>query len=153
MEIRLAETNDLSDLCGLYNDFFVYNAGQQPQYYKQATETGKYPQSVIDSHTEDIYIAVDNHAVIGLIHISEEKTPPYDCFVQHRFAEVVDLFVKDNFRGKGVGAQLLEAAKQWAKSRKLDYLELNVLAENEIGIGFYNHEDFKAVSQIMRYTL
>ncbi len=153
MEIRLAEPNDIPDLCGLYNDFFIYNAGQQPQYYKPAAETGKYPKSVIDSQTEDIYVAMEDHAVIGFIHIAEEKTPPYDCFVPHKFAVVVDLFVKDNFRGKGVGDQLFEAAKQWAKARKLDYLELNVLAENEIGIRFYNHEEFKAVSQIMRYTL
>lgn len=153
MEIRLAETNDIQGICGLYNDFFVYNADQQPQYYKKAIETGKYPKSVIENNAEDIYVAVDGSVLIGLIHIVEEKTPPYDCFIQRRYATIIDLFVTENFRGKGVGGQLLESAKQWAKARELDYIELNVLAENENGIKFYNHEKFKAVSQIMRYTL
>ncbi len=153
MEVRLAEMNDISDICCLYNDFFVYNATQQPQYYKQAIETGKYPKSVIESSAEDIFIAVDGNVIIGLIHIVEERTPPFDCFIQHKFATIMDLFVKENFREKGIGGQLLETAKQWARSRELDYIELNVLAENENGIQFYGHKKFKAVSQIMRYTL
>lgn len=83
---------------------------------------------------------------MGLVHVTEEKTPPYDCFIQHRYAMIMDLFVMEGFRGKGIGGKLLESAKQWVKSRELDYLELNVLAENKNGIQFYNHEHFKAVS-------
>lgn len=47
MKIRLAIINDIPEICGLYNSFFAYNANQQPQYYKQVMETGKYPKSVI----------------------------------------------------------------------------------------------------------
>ncbi len=66
---------------------------------------------------------------------------------------VMDLFVEEKYREKGAGSQLLEAVKRWAKARKLDYMELNVLAENSNGMQFYVHKKFKAVSQIMRYTL
>lgn len=153
MKTRLAETNDIPEICELYNEFFVYNASEQPQYYKRAIETGKYPRSVIENNTEDIYVALDGNVIIGIIHIVEEKTPPYDCFIQYRYATIIDLFVTKDFRGKGVGGQLLESAKQWAKTRGLDYIELNVLTENENGTQFYNHENFKTVSKIMRYTL
>lgn len=153
MEIRLAESKDIPGICVLYNEFYIYNAGQQPRYYKKATETGKYPKSVIENDSEDIFIAVDGNTVIGLIHITEEKTLPYDCLVQHRFALVVDLFVRDSFRNKGVGGQLFETAKQWAKTRGLDYIELNVLAENINGIRFYEHKELKTVSHTMRYML
>lgn len=153
MEIRLAKTNDIPEICGLYNEFFIYNSTQQPQYYKMAVEEGSYPKSVLGNNTEDIYVAVDNNNIIGLIHITEESTPPYDCFVQHRYATIIDLFVTKNNRNKGVGGLLLESAKQWAKTRKLDYIELNVLSENENGMQFYCHERFKSVSQVMRYTL
>lgn len=153
MRIRLAEANDISEICGLYNEFFIYNSDQQPQYYKMAIEKGSYPKSVVENDTEDIYVAVDNNVIIGFIHIAEESTPPYDCFVQHRYATIIDLFVTKNDRNKGVGGLLLESAKQWAKARELDYIELNVLTENQNGIQFYSHEKFKAVSQVMRYTL
>jgi GNAT superfamily N-acetyltransferase len=153
MEIRLAETKDVKGICSLYNDFFIYNANQQPQYYKPAIENGEYPKSVVANDTEDIFVAADGNAVIGLIHVKEEKTPPFSCFVQQKFATIIDLFVKDNFRNKGIGGLLVESAKQWAASRNLDYIELNVLAENENGIQFYNYKNFKTISQIMRYTL
>lgn len=153
MKIRLAEKDDIESICRLYNEFFNFNARQQPQSYKKAVETGAYPQSVMDSKTEDIFVAVDGREIVGILHVSEEKTPPFSCFVPHKFANIVDVFLKEKFRKKGIGALLLESAGDWAKSRNLDYIELNVLAENENGIRFYEHEKFKTVSQIMRYTL
>jgi len=153
MIIRLAEINDIREICELYNQFFAYNASQQPQYYKKAIEAGYYPESVMESDAEDIYVAADEKGIAGLIHIAEEKTPPYDCFVQYRYAAIIDLFVAKDFRNTGVGGMLLESAKQWAKARGLAYIELNVLAENENGIQFYHHKDFQTVSQIMRYAL
>lgn len=153
MQIRPAEARDIPLICGLYNKFFLYNSNQQPQYYKEAVETGKYPESVLESDTENLFVAADDNTVVGLIHVTEEHTPPYDCFVTHGYAVIVDLFVSEKFRGRGIGTRLLESAKQWAKARKLDYIELNVLAENENGIRFYTRERYKAVSQIMRYPL
>lgn len=153
MEVRLAESKDIPEICRLYNEFFIYNANQQPQYYKQTAETGKYPRSVMESGTEELFVAAEGDAAIGLLHIMEEKTPPYASLVQHGYATIVDLYVTEDFRGRGIGCELLEAAKRWAKARELDYVELNVLTENENGIRFYHREKFKAVSQIMRYTL
>jgi ribosomal protein S18 acetylase RimI-like enzyme len=153
MEARLACMDDVPGICSLYKEFFEYNASQQPQYYKKSIESGKYPKSVIENDTEALFVAADGNALIGLLHIAEGRTPPYDCFIQHSFATIVDLFVKESYRSKGVGRQLLGSAKGWAKSRELDYIELNVLAENENGIRFYDHEEFTVVSQIMRHTL
>lgn len=150
MNIRLAKTEDIPGICALYNEFFVYNASQQPDYYKSAAEAGGYPESVIKSASEDIFVAEDGDGIIGLLHIKEEETPPYDCFVRHRYAFVIDLFILENCRGTGTGGLLMKAAENWAAERGLDYMELNVLAENEKAIGFYKHEGFEEVSHIMR---
>ncbi len=153
MDIRMAAQKDIDSIRVLYEHFFVFNANQQPQYYREALESGKYPASVIENSHEDIFIAVEEHAVIGLIHVLEDKTPPYGVYIPYRFGVIVDLFVEPPFRGTGVGALLTDAAKQWAKKRELAYLELFVLAENENGIRFYDHIGFKTVSHTMRLTL
>ncbi len=153
MEIRLAGINDIAGICLLYNAFFIYNTDQQPKYYKLASECGRYPKSIIENNAEDIYIAADDNVIIGLIHIAEEQTPPFDCLIQYKYSTIIDLFIDENYRKKGIGSLLLESAIQWSKARNLNYIELNVLAENENGIQFYNHKEFKTVSQIMRYTL
>lgn len=154
MIIRVATQKDVPALCGLYNEFFAYNANQQPLYYKTAVEAGTYPQSVIESPKEDLLCVVNgDDTPVGLAHVMEQQTPPYDCFVPHKYAFVMDLFVTAAFRGRGAGAALLGAAKQWAAARGLDYLELNVLAENTAAFRFYQREGFQTVSQTMRLTL
>ncbi len=148
--MRIAVQDDVENICRLYNEFFAFNANQQPQYYKGTIESGKYPKSVIESNTED---AKEGNEVVGFIHVSEDKTSPFETFIQHKFANIINLFIESSFRKKGVGKLLLDSAKQWAQIRELDYLELNVLAQNKNGIQFYEHEEFETVSYIMRCTL
>ena len=47
MEIRLATLNDIEQIRLLNHEFWVYNARLQPEYYKDAEESGAYPKSVI----------------------------------------------------------------------------------------------------------
>ncbi len=150
MEVRRAVSGDVAALCGLYQAFYAYNAGQQPEYYRAAEENGAYPAEVLRSDGEVIFVAEEQGTLVGLIHAAEEETPPYPSVVPHRFAQVVDLYVLPDCRGKGVGRRLMEAADSWGKERGLDYMELFVLENNEVGIGFYEREGFETVSRTMR---
>jgi ribosomal protein S18 acetylase RimI-like enzyme len=152
--IRTASVKDVLSIGKLYEDFWKFNSSQQPYYYAEAKESGQYPQSVIDGTTGDIFVAEnDDGEIIGFIHIEEEKTLPYAAIVQHRFACIVDFFVLPEHRKRGVGKSLLEKSKEWSLSRELDYIEMFVLEENEIGKKFYKRENFKTTSQTMRYIL
>lgn len=153
MQVRLATINDVENISTLYEHFYAYNANQQPQYYKEAVESVGYPKYSIESNQDDIFVAIEDNTLIGFVHVKEDKTSPYDMIVQHKFAEVVDVFVEGPFRGHGVGPLLISAAKQWAKMRGLDYLELFVLTENENSRQFYEHVGFSAVSTNMRLLL
>ncbi len=42
LDIRLAAPDDIEPICRLYDEFFAYNAEQQPQYYAAAKEGGEY---------------------------------------------------------------------------------------------------------------
>jgi ribosomal protein S18 acetylase RimI-like enzyme len=137
----------------LYEQFYRYNANQQPYFYQAAIEDGKYPENVMDSENEKLFVAEENGAVIGFIHVVEDKTPPYKPVVPHRFAVIIDLYIDEKHRKLGLGKELMNAAKQWAKERGLDYIELMVLRENEAGIGFYQREGFQTVSHTMRLKI
>ncbi len=153
MQILSATYAHIEQISLLYEQFFSYNAGQQPDYYRQASEKGEYAKSVIDNHTEALFVAVENDTVVGLIHITEEKTPPFPCFVPYNYAVIVDLFVVPDCRSKGIGALLLDKARQWAKDRKLSYIELSVLNNNVDGARFYQRENLQDVSRVMRCKL
>ena len=153
MEVRLATLDDIEPICILYHEFWQYNADLQPMYYKAGTENGGYPKSVITSEKADIIIAVEKNIIVGFIHIREAQTPPFDAFVRYNYAEIIDFITTVNHREKGIGSELLGAAKQWAKERNLDYIELFVLSDAEDEFRFYENRDFVTVSHTMRCLL
>jgi ribosomal protein S18 acetylase RimI-like enzyme len=150
MKIRLATHDDVQAISELYTEFFAYNAEQQPQYYVAARENGKYPAAVIASNKGDIIIAAIDDMVVGFVHVKEDAMPPYPSVLPHKFACIVDFFVKKQYRRNGIGKLLLEEVKHWAQSRNLKYMELMVLENNDIGRIFYEREHFATVTRIMR---
>ena len=156
MPVRMADVNDIPPISRLYDEFFEYNHSQQPSFCAATKESGQYPKSVVEGTTGGIFVAETDeteHTVIGFIHIEEDKTLPYPSVIPHRFATIVDFYVAPKHRKRGVGKALLEKAKEWAASRGLEYLELFVLEENEIGKRFYQREKFVTASRTMRYVL
>ena len=153
MDIRCAIHNDIEQICLLYNEFFAYNAKKDPVYCKAGRESGEYPKSVIDCDSSDLIVAVENDDVIGLIHIKEGKTPPYDALMQNHYAQIIDFIVTAAHRKKGIGTKLMDAAKEWASKRKLDYIELFVLQAAKDEHRFYENNEFVPVMQTMRFML
>lgn len=150
MEIRKATQSDIPQISSLYEQFFSYNALQQPTFYKPAIENGTYPKSVIESEKAALFICVASEQVVGFIHVAKDTTPPFPCFVPYEFASIIDLFVAPKFRKQGIGTKLIHICKEWAKAQKLNYLELNVLTENKNATRLYEKVNFRAVSSIMR---
>jgi ribosomal protein S18 acetylase RimI-like enzyme len=153
MTIRKAARNDIPAICTLYHAFFAHNAELQPSSYRSAEESGKYPEHVIASELSVLFLAVEASEAIGFIHVEEETTPPYGSLVAHKYAAVVELFVSPAFRREGIGTALLQAARQWAGERTLDYLELSVLPEAADAQRLYQKEGFHPVSFRLRSSL
>ncbi len=65
----------------------------------------------------------------------------------------MDLVVDPKQRGDGTGTKLMNACKDWARCRNLEYLELNVLRENEAAIKLYEREKFREDVKTMRCEL
>ena len=153
MEVRLAAFDDIESICRLYDEFFAYNANLQPKYWNAGKEHGDYSKSIIKDGNFDLFVAAEDDKVIGLLHIKKMKTPPYDAYVPHEYAEIVDLITTAACRKKGAGSVLMAEAKQWAEARNLNYIELTVLSDAKDAIRFYEKKDFITVSHTMRNPL
>ena len=68
-------------------------------------------------------------------------------------AEVMAFMVTASYRERGVGSKLIDFAEQWSKDRKLDYIELNSLADATQANSFYDNRNFITVSHIRRYMI
>jgi GNAT superfamily N-acetyltransferase len=62
-----------------------------------------------------------------------------------RYAELEDLYVLPDWRGKGLAGQLIEEAKQWCRQQGFPLLEVVVTAESQEAhdlLGFYRARGF-----------
>ena len=93
---------------------------------------------------EGTIVAVAGADVIGSIHLGDSG---------HGFADV-GMAVAKEWRGRGVGTALLDAAIEWARERGMHKLCLGVFAHNEAAIGLYRKlgfvEEGRRVAQYRR---
>jgi ribosomal protein S18 acetylase RimI-like enzyme len=77
-------------------------------------------------------VAVAGDAVIGSIHVGVSG---------HGYGEI-GMAIAREWRGRGVGSALMEAAIEWARERGLHKLSLGVFAHNAAGLALYRKYGF-----------
>lgn len=151
MKIKLATLDEVNQIEILYQELFLKMSNFQPKYVKPAKQDVEFIRTIINEKESDIWIAGIDNCTVGFLLIQELITPSYTCLVEHKYAFITDIIVGTKYQYQGIGSALLLEAKKWAKSRNLDYLELNVLSENIGAITLYEKQGFKDVSHTMRY--
>ena len=82
---------------------------------------------------EGTLVAVaDRGELVGSIHLDPSR---------HGFADL-GMAVARDWRGRGVGSALLEAAVDWARARGLHKLSLSVFPHNDAAIALYRKHGF-----------
>ena len=66
---------------------------------------------------------------------------------------VYDIFVKEEFRGKGIGKKLLEEAESYCREKRYSRILLMVSVNNVEAIRLYNKMGFKAEQTYMGKVL
>lgn len=64
--------------------------------------------------------------------------------IPQSFAYLIDLYVKPQTRKQGLASQLLKDAQNWSKQHHLDFLQLNVLTDNQAARKLYEAAGFKS---------
>lgn len=151
MEIRAAVYEDIPGLLALYRGLFQEAAQLQPYNFRAAEATQASLKKLIDGPDSAILAAVQGGDVVGFAALAVQKTPALDCLAEHRYAYLMDLVVSQELRGIGIGSGLLDAAKDWARERGLDHIELNVLPENKSAARLYERNGFEPSLVRMQY--
>lgn len=91
-----------------------------------------------------IYLEVENNTVNGLIMgVVEEKDDidrlTNDCA---KTGSVIELIVKNNIRGNGIGKNLLEKLEEYFRSINCKRINIEVFGPNKKGLNFYEKNDY-----------
>ena len=98
----------------------------------------------IISGSASYFIAEGEQGVVGYAKISE--TPSPDALSGQRVIELIRLYVRPDFYGKGIGSALLEAVKQHAVKAGYAALWLRVWEKNSGAIRLYARDGFRELS-------
>ena len=102
-------------------------------------------QSKMIANNWPAYYAVDNERVVGWADITPAENPR----LAHRGFLGMGLLAE--FRGRGLGAQLLKAVMDHAKAFGLEKVELTVYTNNEQAIRLYKKCGFNEIGVVKHY--
>ena len=146
IDIRPATTADLPTLLEFEQGViaaekpFDPTLNDSPVYYNLP--------ALIASPDAELLVAESHGALIGSGYARIEKA---EAFLQHtHHAYLGFMYVVPAHRGKGVNQLILDALRQWARSRNITELRLDVYYDNESAIRAYEKAGFQRHMIVMR---
>jgi GNAT superfamily N-acetyltransferase len=134
LTIRSAEAGDVDRITPMYEWLFAPPGSRPPRWDPQRASAAL--ERVIASESAVALIAVLDSQFVGLC-------VAYDELESVRFGRrvwVEDLMVHPSFRSHGIGKQLLEEAKRWARARGATRLQLDSGEGRKRAHRFYERE-------------
>ena len=151
--IRPAAEADIPAILALYRQLDSALVAMQPEFFCEGPREEDEIRKAIRADDADFLLAERAAAQLSALRWSAYAglTPELSCVLPHRYARLEDLAVDEAVRGQG--RQRACSAAAGARNRRLEYLELNVLAQNENAIRLYESQDFVEATKVMRCML
>jgi ribosomal protein S18 acetylase RimI-like enzyme len=107
-------------------------------------------EKLSERETDRIFVAEDeSHAFLGYLWVGEGS----NMMTGLKHGYIYDIFVKEGFRGKGIGKKLLEKAESYCRGKGYSRILLMVSTSNETATRLYNRMGFKAEQTYMGKVL
>ncbi|MDE6666239.1 MAG: GNAT family N-acetyltransferase [Ruminococcus sp.] len=95
------------------------------------------------------FMAYENSEPIGVMNIFYK----YTTFSGRKILYIEDLYIREKYRGCGVGGKLLDKAKEIAIANDCEQIELKCAVWNSGSAGFYESHGMKQEKEWQVYTL
>lgn len=138
LKIRAATKNDIPSITEIYNDAVLnttatfdiepQSIGKQEKWFER--HTGKYT----------VIVAVENDVVVGWASLS----PWSDRSAYSNTADIA-VYIKEEFRGKGIGRKLVEKLLKKGPEMGLHTAIAKICSENEVSLNLFGKLGFKDI--------
>lgn len=139
---RKATIQDLPQLVGLFDQYRVF-------YHKESDipAAENFLKERIENKDSEIFVAEENGNLVGFVQLY----PIFSSTRMKRYWLLNDLYVNENHRGKGYSKELIEEAKELAKSTDACGVLLETGKSNEIGNQLYPACGFELYDSVNFY--
>jgi ribosomal protein S18 acetylase RimI-like enzyme len=143
IQIRKPLITELNELLDLWVKEYDFHHKLDPVYYVDTSENNlaqfkSYLGKAILEQEPNILIAVNESRIIGFITFNKGRNEYIDSNIKE-FGEIIELFVESEFRSKGIGSQLMQAAEKYFKQAGLSFIKIQASTLNENALQFYKN--------------
>ncbi|RJO62322.1 N-acetyltransferase [candidate division WS5 bacterium] len=154
IKIREAGVSDFSGIEEILFDIATMHHQGAPYIFKKPKKNDpairKDFMNIIKDKNNGYFVAILANQVVGLVSVSIKERRRTEHIVPGNFAYITELGVKKDFRGHGIGRNLMDVALDWIKNQKgILEVVLNVRSFNEDAIKLYQSLGFEIVSYRM----
>jgi ribosomal protein S18 acetylase RimI-like enzyme len=146
MEIRRAKLDDAASLSALNADVQRVHASALPRIFKQP-ESDAFALQFMQEHLPDalnyFFIASLDGEDVGYIFARIVDRPEDPFMYAWRYIYIDQITVKPDFRGRGVGRQLMEAVRSLAEQEGIDTIALDTWSFNTAAQAFFKKQGFE----------
>lgn len=154
IQISEAEERDLDEIAALSYQVGKMHDEALKDYYLP-TSPGRHREIMRDMlNSKDMFIlkAVAANKIRGFICMRIQETPRRG-YVYAKTGEFYNFGVDEMYRGRGIGAQLLQAAEDFLRRKGAETVDLNVFCFNRRALKFYLAHDYQELEINMRKVL
>lgn len=146
LALRTATVDDLDSLIELWweSGYYHQNLDSRFRYASDAENaTREYMSNQIQSEDACFWVTQINDDIIGYIEAMVTERPP--IHVNRRIGYIESLYVKPEYRRKGIGTDLWKLAYDWLKEKGIQIINLWVAFQNPIALEFWKKLDFREI--------
>lgn len=144
IKIRRAKKEDFESLEELYTELEKDAVMYQPEHFLLSPKGARSKQleEIISSENQIMLVAENEEKLIGFAHITFQKSKAFSCLKPQSNIYLQDLVVTEAYRSRGIGTQLLNAAKDYGREKGVDFFRTQVFPMNKAGLRFYERNGF-----------
>ncbi len=142
VNVRPARTADIPSLSNLLTDLFAIESDFNPDIEKQGSGLSMLLND--PSGGSLVLVASVDGNVIGMATVQTLVSTAEGG----RVGLVEDVIVAREFRGRGIGAMLLDRIDEWSRAQKLALLQLLADVENRPALDFYSSRGWSSTRLI-----
>ncbi len=124
-----------------------------PFFSKSHPFVSKTMLSWIRDENSDYLVAEVNGAIVGFLSIKRALSPDLPIFKRTGSALIDSCVVDEEHRRKGIAKALFEEAREWAKGKGIDTVQLMVWSKNKSAIDLYRSLGFEDLIVKMEYRI
>jgi ribosomal protein S18 acetylase RimI-like enzyme len=148
---RKAEQKDKENFNGLEREFYkAYEDSGTERHLKPIVSDAISTELLVGNSFEEhlngdsfFHVAEDEGKVVGYVFAEIKRLERPELYAVKETGFVDSLIVSEQFRGKGIGTELLQKTLEWFKSRGVMVCTIGVMKENVGAVSLYEKLGFQ----------